>query len=331
MEYVKLGFSGLKVSRIAVGCMSFGNQQPWMVEKEGAKKVIDKALDLGVNFFDTANVYSNGRSEEIVGELLKVVRKDVVIATKVYNAVGDLPNQRGLSRVHIMQQVKESLRRLKTDFIDLYQTHRWDYETPIEETLSSLNDLVRKGDVRYIGASSMWAWQFSKALHISEVKGFEKFTSMQNKYNLLYREEEREMIPLCKYQKIGIIPYNPIAVGLLSGRYLKQGKIIIEDSDNERLKRSNRAASAYHYPYIEPEENAEIVKRVTEIAKNKGVKPSQIALSWLLHKGVTAPIIGTTNPEHLKEAVDSLDVKLSDKEVIYIEEPYKPKSVTGHT
>ncbi|MCJ7633722.1 aldo/keto reductase [Candidatus Bathyarchaeota archaeon] len=331
MEYVRLGWSGLKVSRIAIGCMSFGNIWPWMVEKEGAKKVIDKALDLGINFFDTANVYSNGRSEEIVGELLKDVRKDVVIATKVCNAVGDLPNQRGLSRGHIMQQVQESLRRLQTDFIDLYQIHRWDYGTSIEETLSTLNDLVRKGTVRYIGASSMWAWQFSKALYISEMSGFEKFTSMQNKYNLLYREEEREMIPLCKNQNIGIIPYNPMAVGLLAGKFLKQGKIVIEDSDIERLQRSNRVASSYIKPYVVPEENAEIIKKVLEVAQNKSVKPSQIALSWLFHKGIEAPIIGTTNPEHVQEAIDSLNVGLSDEEVRYMEEPYKPKPVSGHS
>ena len=330
MEYVNLGWSGLKISHIIIGCMSFGNQQPWMVEKEGAKKVIDKALDLGINCFDTANVYSNGRSEEIVGELLKGVRNDVVIATKVYNAMGDKPNQRGLSREHIMRQVKDSLRRLQTDDIDLYQTHRWDYETPIEETLSTLNDLVRQGTVRYIGASSMWAWQFSKALYISQIKGYEKFASMQNKYNLLYREEEREMIPLCVEQNIGLIPYNPIAVGLLAGRYIKDGKIVIEKGDIERLQPESRTARYYHKPYIEPSENAEIVKRVLEVAQNRGVKPSQIALAWLFHKKVTAPIVGTTNPEHVQEVVDALRIDLSEQEVKYMEEPYKPKPVSGH-
>ena len=196
MRYVRLGSSGLKVSPIVVGCMSFGNAQTWMVEKDGAKKVIDKALDLGINFFDTANVYSLGRSEEIVGELLKDVREDVVIASKVYSVMGQKPNQSGLSRKHIMRQANESLRRLATNYIDLYQIHRWDYETPIGETLSTLSDFVREGAVRYIGASSMWAWQFSKALYTSEILGYEKFVSMQNKYSLLYREEEREMIPL---------------------------------------------------------------------------------------------------------------------------------------
>ena len=327
---MRLGQSGLKVSRIAIGCMSFGNAQPWMVEKEGAKRVLDKAIDLGINFFDTANVYSNGRSEEIVGELLSGMGEDVVIATKVFNPMGDKPNQRGLSRKHIMHQVRESLRRLRRDYIDLYQIHRWDYETPIEETLSTLNDLVRRGEVRYIGASSMWAWQFAKALYISEMRGYEKFVSMQNKYNLLYREEEREMIPLCKDQNIAIIPYNPTAIGVLSGRYLKGGKIEIGESDIGRLQPKDKLAPIHYKPYVEPPENAEIVRRVLEAAQEKGVKPAMIALAWLFHKGVTAPIIGTTKPEHVQEAAESLEIKLSDQEAKYLEEPYKPKPVVGH-
>jgi len=310
--------------------MSFGNAQPWMVEKDEARKVIDKALDLGINFFDTANVYSKGRSEEITGELLIDLREGVVIATKVYNAMGDKPNQSGLSRKHVMQQVKESLTRLKTDYIDLYQLHRWDYETPIEETLSTLNDLVRQGVIRYIGASSMWAWQFSKALYVSEMNGYEKFASMQNKYNLLYREEEREMIPLCMDQNIGIIPYNPTAVGVLSGRYLREGKLVVDKSSIKRLQPDNELAAYYHKTFIEPPENAEIVKRTLEVSENKGVKPVQIALAWLFQKGVTAPIIGTTNPDHVQEAVASLDVRLSDQEMKYLEEPYKPRPVSGH-
>ena len=320
----------MKVSRIVIGCWHFGNVQPWMVEKEEGKKIVDKALDLGINFFDTANVYSNGRSEEITGELLKDVRGDVVIATKVYNPMGEKPNQRGLSCEHIMQQVKVSLRRLQTDYIDLYQTHRWDYETPIEETLSTLDALVRKGTVRYIGASSMWAWQLSKALYTSQMKGYEKFTSMQNKYNLIYREEEREMIPLCKDQNVGLIPYNPTAVGLLSGRYLKDGKIVLEKTDMSRLQPDHEFSRYYYKPYIEPPENAEIVGRVVELSKNKGVKPTQIALSWIIHKGVTAPIVGTTNPEHLEEAAEALEINLSNEEIKYLEEPYKPKLVSGH-
>lgn len=331
MEYVRLGWSGLKVSRICLGCMSFGNVEPWMVEEENAKKVIDRALDLGINFFDTANTYSRGRSEEITGKLLRDVRQDVVIATKVYGVMGDKPNQRGLSRKHIMHQAKESLRRLGTDYIDLYQTHRWDYDTPIEETLSTLNDLVREDVARYIGASSMWAWQLTKALYTSRMKGYEQFVSMQNKYSLLYREEEREMIPLCKDQNIGIIPYNPTGVGVLSGRYLKEGKIIVSPSDTRRLQPNiPDPGVSRNRVFVEAPANTEIVKRTVEVAQNKGVKPVHIALAWLLHKGVTAPIIGTTNPEHVEEAVQSLEVHLSNDEMKYLEEPYKPMPVIGH-
>jgi aryl-alcohol dehydrogenase-like predicted oxidoreductase len=331
MKYVRLGWSGLKVSPIAIGCMSFGNAEPYQVELEDARKVVSKALDLGINFFDTANMYSLGRSEEIVGELLKDVREDVIIATKVNSKMGEKPNQRGLSRKHIMWQVKESLRRLGTDYIDLYQIHRWDYETLIEDTLSTLNDLVRSGAVRYIGASSMWAWQFSKALYTSEIEGYEKFTSMQNKWNLLYREEEREMIPLCKDQNIGVIPYNPVAAGLLSGRYTKDGRIEIGRNDLIRLQPDYRIAGMYRKPYVDPPENSEIVRRVMEVAQDKGVKAAQVALAWLYQMGATAPIIGTSKPEHVQEAVESMDISISDKEIAYMEEPYVPKSVVGHT
>lgn len=320
MKYVRLGRSGLKVSPIAIGCWHFGNAEPFMVEKEDARKVVSKALDLGINFFDTANVYSLGRSEEIIGTLLKEVREDVVIATKVWGVMESGPNKGGLSRKHIMWEAEASLRRLGTNFIDLYQIHRWDYGTPIEETLSTLNDLVRKGAVRYIGASSMWAWQFSKALYISEIRGYEKFVSMQNKWNLLYREEEREMIPLCKSLNIGIIPWSPTAVGVLSGRYLRKGKFIVEKDDLPRVQ-----GRRDYVKYMDPLENTEIVKRVVELAQNKGVKPVQIALAWLFHKGATAPIIGTSKVEHVQEAVESIDINLSDKDVSYMEQPYVPK------
>ncbi|MBO3841167.1 MAG: aldo/keto reductase [Candidatus Brockarchaeota archaeon] len=326
MEYVRLGSSGLKVSRVCLGCMSFGNAREWMVESEEAKKVINRSLDLGVNFFDTANVYSRGRSEEILGEALKEVREDVVIATKVFGAMGDKPNQRGLSRKHIMHQLKESLRRLGTDYIDLYQIHRWDYETPIEETLSTLTELVRQGKVRYIGASSMWAWQFAKSLYISDKLGYERFVSMQNVYNLLYREEEREMIPLCRSENIGLIPWSPTAAGVLSGKYFKNGKLVVAETDISRIQPN----TPEYRTYIEPPENAEIVRRVVELAQNKGVKPAQIALSWLYYKGVTSPIIGTTKPEHVDEAVEALGIRLRDDEVKYLEEPYRPKPVFGH-
>jgi aryl-alcohol dehydrogenase (NADP+) len=329
LEYVNLGHSGLKVSRVAIGCMSFGNTQPWMIEKDDAAEIVKEALDIGINFFDTANVYSQGRSEEIIGELLKEEREDVVIATKVCSTIGNKPNQGGLSRKHILNQVKESLKRLKTNYIDLYQMHRWDYDTPIEETLSTFNYLIQQSIARYIGASSMWAWQFAKALFINKMKGYEQFISMQNKYNLLYREEEREMIPLCKDQDIGIMPYNPTAVGVLSGKYLKEGKIVINKSDTPRLQPDSKLASYYYKTYIEPPENAEIVKRVVEVAQDKGVKPIQIGLAWLFHKG-TIPIIGTTKLEHLHDAVESLDISLSNQEMKYLEEPYKPKPVSGH-
>jgi len=326
MEYVSLGRSGVKVSRICLGCLNFGNERSWMVEYEGARRVFEKAWDLGINFFDTANVYSRGRSEEILGTLLEGRREDAVVASKVFGAMGPGPNDRGLSRKHIMRQVRESLRRLRTDYIDLYQIHRWDYDTPIEETLSVLTDLVREGLVRYIGASSMWAWQFVKSIYISRMRGYEEFVSMQNVYNLLYREEEREMIPFCKSEGVAIIPWSPLAVGVLSGKYLKDGRLVVDDKSLERIRPGTNDYSVY----IAPPENAEIVRRVVELAHSKGVKPSQIALAWLFKKGVTAPIIGTNNPEHIEEAVESLEVRLSDEEARYLEEPYKPKPVFGH-
>lgn len=322
---MRLGASGLKVSRICFGCLGFGNERDWMVEQDIAHAVIKKALDLGINFFDTANVYSNGRSEEITGKLLKPVREDVVIATKVYGTMGDGPNQRGLSRKHIMHQAQASLRRLDTSYIDLYQIHRWDYETPITETLSTLNELVRQGAVRYIGASSMWGWQLAHALCVSDMHGYARFISMQNLYNLLYREEEREMIPLCRHEEISLIPWSPLAVGVLSGKYLKQGKLVITESDIGRLHPDQEN----YQRYIVPPENADIVQRVTEVAETNGVTPVQIALAWLIHKEVI-PIVGTTNPDHIEEAVDALTVTLSDEEMRYLEEPYLPKPVTGH-
>jgi aryl-alcohol dehydrogenase (NADP+) len=297
-----------------------------MVERDAAQVVIKKALDLGINFFDTANSYSHGRSEEITGELLGPVREEVVIATKVYSAMGDKPNQRGLSRKHIMHQAHASLRRLNTTYIDLYQIHRWDYESPINETLSTLNSLVRQGAVRYIGASSMWTWQLAQALYLSDRSGYERFISMQNVYNLLYREEEREMIPFCQQEQIGLIPWSPLAVGVLSGKYLKAHQLVVRDSDISRLQPGQQ-----HYQrYIAPPENADIVQRVVEVAQTQDVTPVQIAIAWLLHKDTASPIIGTSNPDHLEEAVDALTITLSDQEISYLEEPYRPKPVTGH-
>ncbi|MEM0382243.1 MAG: aldo/keto reductase [Nitrososphaerota archaeon] len=326
MQYVNLGKAGVKVSRICLGALNFGNEREWMVDYDGAKKVFEKAWDLGINFYDTANVYSRGRSEEILGMLLEGRREDAVVATKVFGRMGEGPNDRRLSRKHIMWQARESLRRLRTDYIDLYQIHRWDYETPIEETLATLTDLVRMGKILYIGASSMWAWQFTKAIYISRMKGYEEFVSMQNVYNLLYREEEREMIPFCKSEGIAIIPWSPLAVGVLSGKYLVNNKLVVTEKDLERIRPGTNDYNAY----IAPPENAEIVRRVVEVASNKGVKPSQIALAWLFKKGVTAPIIGTNNPAHVEEAVEALEINLSDDEVKYLEEPYRPKPVFGH-
>jgi len=301
--------------------MSFGNSEEWMVEIDKARPIVKRAVDLGVNFFDTANLYSNGRSEEIVGELLKGHRDDVVIATKVRFKVGEGPNKEGLSRYHILQQVRKSLKRLQTDRIDLYQIHRWDYLTPIEETLLALNDLVRQGTVGYIGASSMWAWQFAKALFTSDDLGIVRFVSMQNHYNLCYREEEREMIPLCKDQGIGLIPWSPLARGFLTGRY-KRGRA----PSTSRYKTDKYFAERFFRP-----EDFDVVERAEEIAKEKGVTAAQIALAWLLHKGVNAPIIGATKVEHIDEAVGSVDIQLSDVEMAKLEEPYQIHRILGHS
>ncbi|OLD13557.1 MAG: hypothetical protein AUI97_04030 [Crenarchaeota archaeon 13_1_40CM_3_52_17] len=321
MQYTRLGSTGLQVSRICLGTMSFGNSEEWMVEIDKARPIVKRAVDLGVNFFDTANLYSNGRSEEIVGELLKGHRDDVVIASKVRLKVGEGPNKEGLSRYHILQHVRKSLKRLQTDKIDLYQIHRWDYTTPIEETLLALNDLVRQGTVGYIGASSMWAWQFAKALFTSDRFGVARFVSMQNHYNLCYREEEREMIPLCKDQGIGLIPWSPLARGFLTGRY-KRGKT----PGTSRYKTDKYFAERFFRP-----EDFDVVERAEEIAKEKGVTPAQIALAWLLHKGVNAPIIGATKLEHIDEAVGSLDIQLSADDMKTLEDPYKTHRILGHS
>ncbi len=319
MEYNRLGSTGLQVSRICLGTMSFGNSEEWMVEIDKAKPIVKRALDLGVNFFDTANVYSDGRSEEIVGELLKDHRDSVVIASKVRLSTGEGPNKEGLSRYHIIDQARKSLKRLKTDKIDLYQTHRWDYSTPIEETLVALNDLVRQGMINYIGASSMYAWQLAKALFTSDRLGVARFISMQNHYNLCYREEEREMIPFCKDQGIALIPWSPLARGFLTGRYKRGGK-----ADTPRYRSDKYFADRFFKP-----EDFDVVERAEEIAKEKGVTVSQIALAWLLHKGVCAPIIGATKVEHLEDAVSSLEVKLSSDDMKRLEEPYKPHRIIG--
>jgi aryl-alcohol dehydrogenase-like predicted oxidoreductase len=320
MQYVNLGKAGVKVSRICLGCMSFGKDASWKIEIDEARKIVNKAIDLGINFFDTANVYSLGRSEEIAGECLKGYRDSFVIATKVRLPMGDRPNDYGLSRRHIMDQIKHSVRRLQTDHVDLYQIHRWDYGTPIEETMRALNDIVHQGMAHYIGASSMFAWQFVKALYTSDRLGLERFVSMQNHYNLLYREEEREMIPLCKEEGIAIIPWSPLARGFLAGKY-KRGEI----PRTSRYQSDRLLSERYFKP-----EDYDIVENVQVVAKEKGVTPAQVSLAWLLHKGVTSPIIGATKVEHVEEAVGSLEMKLDAEDMERLEKGYQPHPVLGH-
>jgi aryl-alcohol dehydrogenase-like predicted oxidoreductase len=320
MEYVNLGRTGTKVSRICLGCMSFGNDASWKIELDEARKLVKKAIDLGITFFDTANVYSLGRSEEITGECVKPYRDNVILATKVYFPMGKGQNESGLSRGHIMQQIRASLKRLQTDHVDLYQIHRWDYNTPIEETMRALNDVVRLGFAHYIGASSMFAWQLLKSLHVSDRRGLEKFVSMQNHYNLLYREEEREMIPLCQEEGIGLIPWSPLARGFLTGKYRRN------DTPSSKRYESDKYLSERYFT----REDFDVLDVVVSLAKEKGVTPSQISLAWLLHKGVTAPIIGASKPEHVEEAVKATEIKLEADEMKRLEAGYKPHPVIGH-
>ena len=325
MTYVNLGKSGLKVSRLALGAMTYGSRKwhEWVLEEEESRPFIKLALELGINFFDTADVYSLGVSEEILGRALKdfAKRDQVVIATKVFSKIGDGPNDRGLSRKHIFDSIDASLRRLQTDYVDLYQIHRWDYETPIEETVEALHDLVKAGKVRYLGISSVYAWQFAKALYLADKHGWTRFVSIQNHYNLVYREEEREIIPLSLDQGIGIIPWSPLARGFLAGNRQKEGF-----GETVRAKTDELGHSRYYQ-----DSDFQVVDRVVELAQKRGVKPTQIALAWLLHQpGVTAPIVGASKIEHLKDAVEAVDLKLSDEERKFLEEPYQPHPIIGH-
>ncbi|MDN4080487.1 aldo/keto reductase [Paenibacillus polymyxa] len=324
MEFVKLGNTGLDVSRLCLGCMGFGDAKrwihQWVLDEESSRPVIKKALELGINFFDTANVYSLGTSEEILGRALKdyASRDEIVIATKVHGRMHQGPNGAGLSRKAIMSEIDKSLKRLGTDYVDLYQIHRWDHNTPIEETMEALHDVVKAGKARYIGASAMYAWQFQKALHVAEKNGWTRFVSMQNHLNLIYREEEREMLPLCREEKIGVIPYSPLA----SGRLTRDPEETTYRSETDDIQKSKYDATA----------NADrwIVERVANIAEKHGVPRVHIALAWLLQKApVTAPIIGATKISHLKEAVAALTVKLTTEEVAFLEEPYVPHSIVG--
>jgi aryl-alcohol dehydrogenase-like predicted oxidoreductase len=330
MEYVNLGKTGLKVSRLCLGCMSYGEpadpprrpgRHAWTLPEPQAIPFLRQALDLGINFFDTANVYAGGDSEIIVGRFLKehTRREAIVLATKVHGVMRDEPNGRGLSRKEIFFELDQSLRRLQTDYVDLYQIHRWDYETPIEETLEALHDCVKAGKVRYVGASSMFAWQFAKALYLSERHGWSRFVSMQNHYNLLYREEEREMLRLCRAEGIGVIPWSPLARGRLARPGGAGGT-------------QRQQTDAYSRTLYEKTEDADrkVIDRVGELAERRGVSRAALALAWLLSKpGITAPIVGATKPNHLTDAAAALEVKLAAEEVCALEEPYVPHAIAG--
>ena len=327
MQYVNLGKTGMKVSRLCLGMMSYGSKKwrEWILEENEALPFVQRALEAGINFFDTADVYSVGESERILGSLLRklnVHREDVIVATKVFNPMGEGPNERGNSRKHILDSVDASLRRLQMDHVDLYQIHRWDYETPIEETLDALNDVVRAGKARYIGASSMFAWQLMKALSVSDARGYARFVSMQGHYNLAYREEEREMIPLCLDQGLGLIPWSPMARGFFAGNRKRTG-----GGETLRSKNDSFADSLYFR-----ESDFDVLERVQEVAKARGVNGSQVALAWLLNKPhITSPIIGATKMVHLDQAIAALEIKLDETEVKHLEEPYKPHPVLGHS
>ncbi len=321
MDYVRLGESGLEVSRLCLGCMSYGEpdrgNHAWTLGEDASRPFLSRALDLGVTFFDTANVYSDGSSEEIVGRALNQLtrREDVVIATKVHGRMRPGPNGAGLSRKAIMAEIDASLTRLGTDYVDLYQIHRWDPEVPVEETLEALHDVVRAGKARYLGASSMAAWQFAQALHLADLNGWTRFVSMQNHYNLLYREEEREMLPLCLDQGVGVIPWSPLARGRLTRDW---------DESTARAETDEFGRTLYD------DGDREVAARVAQVAEARGVPRAQVALAWVASRpGVTAPIVGATKPGHLDDAVAALDLELTDAEVADLEAPYRPHGVRG--
>ncbi len=324
MEYTKLGTSGLEVSRICLGCMGFGLAErwhhAWVIDEDQSLPIIKQALELGINFFDTANVYSDGTSEEFLGRALKeyAARDEVVIATKVFSRMHDGPNGAGLSRKAIMSEIDKSLLRLGTDYVDVYQIHRWDYHTPIEETMEALHDVVKAGKARYLGASAMFAWQFLKALQVAEKHGWTRFISMQNHWNLIYREEEREMVPLCKEEGIGVIPYSPLA----AGRLTRDHGATTRRSETDSVQQRKYGAMG--------DVDKPIVDRVAQLAAQHGVLRSQIALAWLLQKpAVTAPIVGATRSSHLDDAVGALSVPLTSEELASLEDPYVPHAVVG--
>jgi aryl-alcohol dehydrogenase (NADP+) len=343
MQFVNLGPTGLKVSRICLGMMTYGSKQwrPWVLEEDEAHPFVRRAVEAGINFFDTANMYSNGVCEIITGKLLKqyAKREEIVIATKVFFGVSeDLsvdaptargkfhPNASGLSRKHIMHAVDASLQRLGTDYIDLYQIHRWDRTTPIEETMEALHDIVKAGKVRYLGASSMWAWQFAKAQQVARENGWTPFVSMQNHYNLAYREEEREMIPLCHDQKVAIIPWSPLARGFLAGNRKPEDKDAASNASATSRAKTDDLAQRYYYN----ESDFAVVDAVTKVAQRKGVSNAQVAYAWLLHKGVTAPVVGASKLPQLEDALASIRVSLTREEMAELEAPYQPHAISGH-
>ena len=327
MNYTNLGSAGLQVSRICLGAMTYGSKRwrEWVLEEEESRPFIRRALELGINFFDTADMYSLGVSEEILGRALKDFgpsRDRVVIATKLFNPMGDDPNQRGLGRKHIRHAIDGSLRRLGTDYVDLYQIHRFDYQTPIEETIEALHEVVKAGKALYVGASSMFAWQFANMLHKADDRHLTRFVSMQNHYNLIYREEEREMIPLCRAEGIAVIPWSPLARGFLAGNRKQEGF-----GETIRAKTDDYAHKMYYQP-----SDFTVVERLTEIARQRGVANAQVALAWVLAQpAVTAPIIGASKMQHLDDAIAALQIKLDDAELKSLGEPYRPHPVLGHS
>jgi aryl-alcohol dehydrogenase (NADP+) len=324
MDYVNLGATGLKVSRICLGTMTYGSSKwrEWVLDEEASRPLIKQALEAGINFFDTADMYSLGASEEVLGRALKdfgPARDKVVIATKVFYPVGDDPNQRGLSRKHIMHAIEDSLRRLGTDYVDLYQIHRFDPETPIEETLDALHHVVRAGKVLYLGASSMAAWQFAKMLYTADANGWARFATMQNHYNLIYREEEREMIPLCLEEGIGVLPWSPLARGLLAGNRRPETIRARTDTYGKQIYGAEIGTS-----------DARVIERLEVVAAEQGLTPAQVALAWLLQKpGVVAPIVGASKPQHLDDALEALKVRLAAEAIAALEETYSPHPVAG--
>jgi len=327
MDYVRLGSAGVKVSKICLGTMTYGSSKwrEWVLDEEESRPFLRRALELGINFFDTADMYSAGASEEVLGRALRDFgppRDQVVVATKVFNPMGEDPNQRGLSRKHIMHAIDDSLKRLRMDYVDLYYIHRFDYETPIEETLEALDDVVKTGKALYLGASSMFAWQFAKMLYKADEMGLSRFAAMQNHYNLVYREEEREMLPLCREEGIAVVPWSPLARGFVMGNRSRE-----DHGETLRAKTDAYAHGLYYQP-----SDFDVVDRITQVARARGVSNAQIALAWILHQpGVTAPVIGASKMKHLDDAVAAAQLKLDEAELKALAEPYRPHGILGHS